>query len=108
MILTELTGLLLRKESIRKIAVARCFSSLLLETIGITKLQKVIELNEKDGTYCCHSHDFCDSNMCMYEAMQLVLQVNKFKSTTKNEELWHDCWQIAKDENFFFSTEGEL
>src|SRR3989304_4399232 len=54
-------------------AVAREFSRLLLAEIGNKKFREVVKRNklEKDKGIC-HSHDFCDANMVMQDALKII------------------------------------
>lgn len=82
---------------------ANKFSMILRSWLTEDEMKKVIERN-KTETYrdVCHSHDFCDANMAMLEAIEsfgLTIDAD-------NEEdaaLWNSAWEIAKKNNF----EGE-
>ena len=76
--------------------VARKFSSLLRENLSEKDMDEVIlrNRNEQDDLVC-HSHDFCDPNPLMDEALKsLGLKDEHF------ETLWSVAWQHAKNTDF--------
>jgi hypothetical protein len=79
--------------------VANLFIRVLTREIGLKKLAIVRErqaVERRPGI--CHSHDFCDANMVMQEAMeQLGLSWEKTFSAD-NEPMvnfWNESWDIA-------------
>tara|TARA_R110000772_G_scaffold46279_5_gene105697 strand:+ start:991 stop:1413 length:423 start_codon:yes stop_codon:yes gene_type:complete len=80
------------------------FSYLLYKEVGI---EKILEINRrnKDGDeedfLICYSHDFCDSNMVMEEALRKThgkdIDIHSNESIVK----WNEAWEEAKKENFF-------
>lgn len=56
---------------------------------------------EKDKQVC-HSHDFCDANMAMNEALKKVI---KHRETDELDDpkidLWNKAWALAKKNEFY-------
>ena len=106
---------------------AREFSATLREWLRPDELAEVVERNRAEtDSYICHSHDFCDPNMAMLEAMEAVvgisanevaeealvwvLMVKEGNEAIQNAETaplmtaWNEAWEIAKRNEF---KEGE-
>lgn len=90
---------------------ARDFSQLLKETLSPQELSEVIQLNQSVPIHLgCHSHDFCDPNQVMIEAM--AMQNEEFEA----ENFEQGCainraWDLAKKAGFdasyvFFKVAG--
>ena len=46
----------------------------LRETAGVEALVEIVERNRREpDPNICHTHDFCDANMVMFEAFEAVL-----------------------------------
>ena len=103
----------------------REFSATLREWLRPDELAEVVERNRAEtNSSICHSHDFCDPNMAMLEAMEavvgisanevaeeaLVLMVKEGNEAIQNAETaplmtaWNEAWEIAKRNEF---KEGE-
>lgn len=85
---------------------ARTFADQLREDIGIRKLKKVIIINSVEvDSSVCHSHDFCDANMTMFEAFTKAfgreMRMGDDDVDGKDSELFDHAWNIAKALNFF-------
>lgn len=95
------------------------FSETLHQWLGEETMRKVVELNRSYiGTKdegCCASGDFCDSNMAMLEAFELVLGrefIYSYEDETGEESpelfakheadcnLWNTAWAVAKKKEF--------
>jgi hypothetical protein len=60
-----------------EIALAHAFARRLREELTGSEIMEVVALNAAESTPdVCHSHDFCDSNMTMLEALAGLLQVD--------------------------------
>jgi hypothetical protein len=88
-------------------SVAKEFSKLLLDEIGVEKLRQVVDLNKKEkDKNICHSHDFCDSNMVMQSAFKAIgidLEKN-YPDALQNEsitEIWNAAWNLAKKNDMY-------
>lgn len=65
---------------------------LLPSEVELMKKRNQIEKREN----VCHSHDFCDANVAMEEAMEV------FRTSSEKDEsnLWNDSWKIATQKFF--------
>lgn len=88
--------------------IARVFSRLLLENIGIENLRHAIKLNEReDYKDCCASHDFCDANMVMLAAFEELNVTDCTKLTQGSPQqqaainLWNEAWDLARTNKFY-------
>lgn len=83
--------------------VARKFAELMKAEIGIGKLKLVNEQDEDNTSNTCATHDFCDANMVMHEAMLHVTNIDASDEGTTDEtrELWNEAWDHAKRNRFF-------
>lgn len=49
----------------------------------------------------CHSHDYCDANMAMLEAMQSFgFDCDEIIHDEQKTALWNEAWNIAKAARF--------
>lgn len=92
--------------------VARAFCSELLRAIGPIDLSEAAKLNAADeDKNCCHTHDYCDSNVCMDEAFKrtsgfssMDFEGDKIISGGCMSEaamnVWNQAWTMAKAANF--------
>lgn len=87
-----------RREAVKRLA--REFSRLLIKTIGRKKTLQVSRLNKAEADRnVCRSHDFCDANMVMLEALEnLGLDTGNSREDT---ERWNDAWNLAVKNGFF-------
>ena len=56
---------------VNKYDLARTFSRLLADEMGEDNLWEAVERNDRDAerSLCCHTHDFCDANQVMLDAL---------------------------------------
>jgi hypothetical protein len=87
--------------------VALEFSNVLGAWLGPKKMREVVQLNaQEDNPNICHSHDFCDANMAMDEAMK-KLGVEPMIPTDEEGmpqeicDLWNRAWAMAKANKFY-------
>jgi hypothetical protein len=87
---------------------AKAFSEILQKEIGDDNIQQAAKLNLKEkSSGICHSHDYCDANMVMAEAMDKVLGVNMEKDypdMIQNETIvgiWNAAWSEAHKHGFY-------
>jgi hypothetical protein len=80
------------------------FARVLRSWLTAEQMRLVLERNAegaKIGAAWCASHDFCDANMAMAEAMQTVL--GREPDPVDNEadgDLWNAAWSRAKAAGF--------
>ncbi len=48
----------------------------------------------------CHTHDFCDANMVMYDAWHAHLGEDMDLQNDAHIALWNNAWRIAKAAEF--------
>lgn len=80
------------------------FAARLFVCIGETNLREVIRRNAIDGKGCA-SHDFCDANMVMLAALELLApeledQLDVILNRDDLLALWEEAWAIAKASAF--------
>lgn len=78
------------------------FSEGLHASLGAEKMREVVERNRVEtAPCCCHSHDFCDANMVLYE---VFLRNSMDPATEEGMELhgalWDQVWNLAKSREF--------
>lgn len=83
------------------VALAFQFSKELFDHIGIDCM---IEMNRKNtaeiSDTICHSHDYCDPNCSMLDAM-LLFGIKYDPESQAQTDMLNDVWQIAKRYDFF-------
>lgn len=85
---------------------AKAFSDEMRAGITAEELAEVNKRNvaEGEGSLICHSHDFCDANMVMYDAWAKVTgaepPVEFIVNDDRAQAVWQDAWSIAKKANF--------
>jgi hypothetical protein len=83
--------------------VAKSFSRLLHGDLGPTKMAVVLERNRaEESKGVCHSHDFCDANMTMLDAMKEhgLMQDEGVSLGDQDTDTWNEAWDIAKRAEF--------
>ena len=85
---------------------AREFSRLLREQLTAQEVEQAQKLNAIEATSnpdyeCCHSHDFCDANMVMDEAVKNLTGVSACDTEPKGEQApcMSDEWVVGYIEN---------
>lgn len=78
-------------------AVARAFLRGMHDTVGESDLRE-IDLRNAAETHpgICHTHDFCDANVVMAEAMQEVTGVVVDPTDEGQLTLFNDSWNLAR------------
>jgi hypothetical protein len=85
---------------------ARAFSKVLKEWIGAVGMAQTNALNANESDpLVCHSHDFCDANMAMDEALR-GLGVDMDWDDEEGmpqwiNNLWNAAWSMAVDNDFY-------
>ncbi|WP_432263359.1 hypothetical protein [Cupriavidus sp. TMH.W2] len=89
---------------------AKRFSAVLGEWLSTTELAIVVARNRacKDPLVC-HSHDFCDANMAMQQAIEEI-KIGDSESLVTDEQtdLMNAAWDIAKSNHFYFEVSPQL
>lgn len=85
---------------------AKTFSQLLLEEIGIDDLREVVKINRADSDpYTCASHSYCDANMVMDAAFIELTGKSRAEDIENNQwlDLWNAAWSEAKENDFYIN-----
>jgi len=94
--------------------IAKEFSKLLKEEIGIPNLINVIKKNKEGKEIFCASHNYCDPNAIMANAATSVLILAgkqdadgpafeiDFPDTFL--QIWDEAWDIARSNDFFITS----
>lgn len=93
-----------------KVALANEFSRVLSDYLTTEEMAEVRDRNRgKLNSGVCHSHDFCDANMAMAEAAQVlgiraIMEQGNETLTEAEEEagmaLWSAAWRLAMVDEF--------
>ena len=86
------------------------FACLLLAEIGRAKLAEVIRRNGIDrDPRVCHSHDFCDANMVMADALLDAASIVDFDADDDEQAaLWNRAWFYARERGFAWALAGRV
>jgi hypothetical protein len=78
------------------------FSRLLREELGTEAMRQVVERNRSEkNPDVCHSHDFCDPNMTMHDAIMAEVDNVLFDGGAETVSgLWGKAWNLAKKSEF--------
>ncbi len=89
------------------LALAQEFTRILHTWLTPTEMAEVVKRNATPKYKgCCATHDFCDANMAMDEAMRnldIATPCDLSDSEPQHEEacvLWNEAWDYAKSQNF--------
>ncbi len=86
-------------ETVAKLA--KAFGRELLDDVGLFDVRAMIEDNkEETDPTICHSHDYCDANMDMYDA-GLKLGLDLDWGNADHSKLVDEAWTLAKSKAFF-------
>ena len=81
---------------------ARKFADFLLRDLGPDTLREVVRRNaEETDPLVCHTHDFCDANVDMGNAIEQVLGRELDYRDAAVFDLWSAAWALARAHNFF-------
>lgn len=84
---------------------AREFSRVLAEYISVESVQNVVKLNKLEtNPGVCHSHDFCDANMAMIEAVSNVTgipEMDCYITDDSHHVAINKAWDLAKENGFY-------
>lgn len=78
------------------------FSQGLRSCLTAEQMAEVVRLNlAEDSPGICHSHDFCDANMVLYEVfMQYGMNPVEEDGLDRWGDLWDRSWNLAKAAGF--------
>lgn len=79
------------------------FRKVIFEWLGSDVCQQIDLANKSNPPIVCASHDYCDSNMAMDEALQAFGIDTEPTENGMPEEiaaLWNDAWNLAKEKGF--------
>ncbi|WP_281663529.1 hypothetical protein [Paraburkholderia fungorum] len=88
---------------------AKRFAEVLADWLTPAEQAVVVERNRSQmDPLICHSHDFCDANMAMLDALQSVGIISETFSSLPEEAmiLWCAAWDEAKRSGFYFEIAG--
>lgn len=100
-------------KAVTKYDVAHKFKEIICKYISTADVKEIDRLNAAEviGSGVCHTHDFCDANLIMEEALT-SLGVKVFAQAENSHDpddqvmsdeaisLWDAAWDIAKAEGF--------
>jgi hypothetical protein len=96
--------------SVSKLRVAAAFSRVLRDWLTVDEFAELVELNrEETDKTVCHSHDFCDANMAMHEALVECGAIDKDGFDADDEfivELFSAAWDEAVKNEFYLHEES--
>ena len=69
------------------------------------QISEVVERNKNEtDPHICHSHDFCDANMFLYDVFKKYgMDPAAEGGMKKCADLWNSAWNLAKANNFQFT-----
>lgn len=76
-------------------ALARAFADNVLAALGKDKVDKVVSINSASHPDTCATHDFCDSNVMMLEAMESI-GIAFDPADADQADLINRAWTLAK------------
>lgn len=83
-------------------SVAVVFSNKLKEVMTDENMAEIVKRNHTERIdQICHSHDFCDANMLMADAIKDSVEGWESMSASAYTEIWNTAWDIAKQKNFY-------
>jgi hypothetical protein len=77
------------------------FSEELFKLLGRTVMREVIEQNMMPPFDCCATHDYCDANMVMLDALYTIDSCFEDIELSDLTPLFNGAWSIAKEQDFF-------
>lgn len=94
--------------SIDHVSLALAFATALHDELGEDMMKRVVQLNvEEKSEGVCHSHDFCDANVLMLEAIGKLCGLENEEAihdaqldADPDNKLWNDAWSLAKEAGF--------
>lgn len=79
--------------------VAREFSRRLTADLGADAMRTVVERNRAEScAHVCHSHDVCDPNETMADAIVAICGAD---ALTVDSDVWSTAWELAVAHEFW-------
>lgn len=98
--------------------IAKEFSKLLINEIGISNVRNVIKANKEGLEIFCASHNYCDPNPLMARAATSVLILAGKQDADGPAfeidfpdtfiQIWDEAWDIARSNDFFITSSIEV
>lgn len=89
-------------------AVSRTFSRLLRQELGRELLLVVVRQNNAEGNGgVCHTHDVCDANVVMDEALTQHGLTLDSHTEEYLHDVWEAAWDLAKARDFYIHEDAE-
>jgi hypothetical protein len=86
-----------RMKRVRQKDLARAFARVLRSWLTAKEWKEMRRRNAREeDSSVCHSHDFCDANMAMDEALQKLAGRAVDFNKRADEALWGKSWRLAK------------
>lgn len=87
----------------QRIRLAREFGSRIQEALSRAQFRAAVDANKADGyeSPICHTHDYCDSNVCMLQAFESTFGREPDSASEADAATINEAWQIAKAADFF-------
>lgn len=80
---------------------AQEFSRILRRQLAPWQVRDAIRLNDLEtNANVCHSHDYCDANMCMHEAGKNLELWDDDANVNDFADIWNEAWDLAKRSRF--------
>jgi hypothetical protein len=91
-------------------SLANPFGELMRSTLTSEQMDQVVEGNRTEtNRNVCHSSDFCDSNMALYEvSMRYGMYVADEGGAEKWGHIWDAAWTPAKTRGFAIFKRGDI
>jgi hypothetical protein len=86
----------------KSIEIAKMFCRLLIRDVGPFLVEAVQRNRDEESPGVCHTHDFCDANMTMAEAMQAhgLMADKTVPLGDQDNDVWNEAWDLAKKAEF--------
>lgn len=82
--------------------IARAFAASLVEGLGQATVREINARNAiEDHPSVCHTHDFCDANVDMWNAFEHTLHREPDVDSESDADIWNQAWAFARAHNFF-------
>jgi hypothetical protein len=88
---------------------AESFANTIKEWLDPEEMEKVIarnEINIRENNGCCATHDFCDANMAMVEALSKHSLIWEMADEVQ-QQLINEAWNKAKQNKFWYEASGK-
>lgn len=96
---TQAAAPVLTFKAVEASTLAGAFVALLKRDLEPEEWAAMRVANAGNGDDACASHDFCDANMMMLEALQAVTgEADAYPHSPDDVSLWNEAWAIAKRE----------